>query len=225
MNVIHQDECAMTDSWGDAPPQNPSPPTPSRRLPPAPPDHPKTNLVFVLGLLSLLFGPLGLILGPLAASMGIYASRQTKNGRFRETGLLTAGKVMGIIGAVMGMFFACLFGLYVGLIYYVFSFAAKETARSRLKIQMNSPSVMTTTPGGVNIQKFPPVKPKPAAPATPDIETDIDADIEEDNVDADNFDKPLIEKEPALKEAPVKPAPTPTPPTPPPPPPKEAPEF
>lgn len=64
------------------------------------PDHPQSVTVFVLGLLSLFFGG---VTGPFALVMGRNARREMAQapGRYRDSGLLTAGWVMGIIGTVL----------------------------------------------------------------------------------------------------------------------------
>ena len=79
----------------------PAPPPAAQYGPPAPqelPEHPNAVAIFVLGLLSLLTcAPLGFV----AWIMGSSARAQVRAGYCRDTGLLTAGYVMGVVASLL----------------------------------------------------------------------------------------------------------------------------
>jgi len=79
----------------------PAPPPPPQYGPPAPQElaeHPNAVAIFVLGLLSLLTcAPLGFV----AWIMGSSARAQVRAGYYRDTGLLTAGYIMGVVASLL----------------------------------------------------------------------------------------------------------------------------
>jgi len=82
-------------------PPPPPPPPPPQYCHPAPqelPEHPNAAAIFVLGLLSLLTcAPLGFV----AWIMGSSARAQVRAGYYRDTGLLTAGYIMGVVASLL----------------------------------------------------------------------------------------------------------------------------
>lgn len=88
---------------------------------PVQPEHPQATVVFVLGLIS--FFAAGLT-APFALVMGRNARREmaSQPGRYRDSGLLTAGWVMGIIGTIyLGLMVLLIIG-YI-LIFVIFAVA------------------------------------------------------------------------------------------------------
>ena len=67
------------------------------------PVHPQATTVFVLGLIGILITCVGFILGPIAWIKGNGARREIALGRYAESGMLTAGWVMGIIATFLSV--------------------------------------------------------------------------------------------------------------------------
>lgn len=82
--------------------------------------QPSSNgtLIMVLGILSIVLGCFGIILGPIAWVMG---NNALKTGLVdpSQAGQITAGRICGIIGTVIGI---------LGVIYLIFIFAVVGTA-------------------------------------------------------------------------------------------------
>jgi hypothetical protein len=66
--------------------------------------HPDTSTIFVLGLLSLVLG-IGLIFGISAWYFGgrLLAKYDAEPGRWGYRGCVEAGRIMGIVGTVLGV--------------------------------------------------------------------------------------------------------------------------
>ncbi len=84
------------------------------------PDHPSSGAVFALGLISILLGG---ITGPFAWAIGSKARKEIQQnpGQYRESGMLTAGWVMGIIGTIFLILNVLALIAYV--LFYVWFFA------------------------------------------------------------------------------------------------------
>ncbi len=100
----------------------PPPVWPPQQGYPSPYGAPQSNsngtLILVLGILSIALGCLGIILGPVAWIMG---NNALKTGTVdpSQLGQITAGRICGIIGTVIGI---------LAVIYVIFIFAVVGTA-------------------------------------------------------------------------------------------------
>lgn len=86
-------------------------------------DHPRATAVLVLGILSLVLGlscyGVGLFMGPIAWAMGSSAIKEidAEPGVFRNRGLVSAGRICGIVATVLLVLAVVVFVGFVALVW------------------------------------------------------------------------------------------------------------
>lgn len=79
-------------------------------------DHPQATTIFVLGLLSIVMMP---ILGIVALVMGKKARAEVQAGTYRDSSMLNAGWIMGIIGTLLLALGVVIFTIYFIAIFVI----------------------------------------------------------------------------------------------------------